>query len=206
MEKIIKDLIKIGKSHISDAFSLNLKEAFIYSISGSYISKARNIKKNETESVNVLNWFNDFWLYIEIRYVPQKKKKDIPNIFFSLSIFQGSHDDEIKNQLFRAEWDNYEGESYNHPQPHWHIYTEYDRKQMTKTFEEEIEEVENAFLDFVKGKKEIVALNRFHFAMNGQWAEKKSTIHKIHDSNSLSDWFSGLLIHIKQELEYLINK
>jgi len=47
-------------------------------------------------------------------------------------------------------------------------------------------------------------LNRFHFAMNGQWAERSGEIHKVNDNSSLINWFSGLIIHIEHELKYLI--
>lgn len=204
MEKTIKELRKIGKIHISDSFNLHRTRSLLYSITGNYISKALNIKKNDSELVNVLKWFDDFWIYIEIRFVPKKKKNEIPNIFFSLSIFHGLVEDENKLQLFRAEWDNYDKISYRHPQPHWHIYTDNDRIAFDKTFEEELEtEEENPFLDYIAGKGDKIGLNKFHFAMNGQWSEKKTDIHKIVDSNDLVNWFLGLLMHIKDELKYL---
>jgi len=139
-------------------------------------------------------------------FLKKKKQKKIPNIFFSLSVFQGLSEEENKNQLFRAEWDNYE-DSQSHPQPHWHIYTEYDKGEIDKSFEEQIKaEEEGSFLDFNEGKKEKVSLNRFHFAMNGQWAERNGEIHKVEDNINLFNWFSGLILHIEKELKYLIEK
>ncbi len=206
MEKIIAQLNKVGKLYISDSFSLYQKKSLLYTISGNHISSALNIKKNDPELVNVLYWFNDFWLYIEIRFVLKRTKRELPNIFFSLSVFHGLSEDENKKQLFRAEWDNYE-DSQTHAQPHWHIYTEYGRENFIKSFEDEInQEKEASFIDFVEGKSEKVAINRFHFAMNGQWAELNGEKHKLNDNNNLVNWFSGLILHIKDELEYLIDK
>jgi len=206
MEKVIVELNKVGRLYISDSFSLYQKRPLFYTISGNHISGALNIKKNDSELVNVISWFNDFWLYIEIKFVPKKNRRELPNIFFSLSVFQGSSEDENKNQLFRAEWDNYE-DSQTHAQPHWHIYTEYDKDKIGKSFEEEIgADEEDSFIDFVDGKRDRVAINRIHFAMNGQWAERNGDVHTLNDSNNLINWFSGLILHIKQELKYLIEK
>lgn len=120
MEKIISTLNKIGKDYIDDDFVFHKKESFLFVSSGGNISSAINIRKNNSQQVKVANWFDDFWLYIEIRFVPKstKRKVSIPNIFFSLSVFQGMTSDNEKTQLFRAEWDNYETPSNNHPQPH----------------------------------------------------------------------------------------
>jgi len=98
MEKIIAQLNKVGKLYISDSFSLYQKKSLLYTISGNHISSALNIKKNDPELVNVLYWFNDFWLYIEIRFVLKRTKRELPNIFFSLSVFHGLSEDENKKQ------------------------------------------------------------------------------------------------------------
>ncbi|MGC9354767.1 MAG: hypothetical protein ACP5D9_13065 [Mariniphaga sp.] len=205
MESIISTLNKISKDYISADFIFHKKESFLYVNSDNNISQAINIRKNDSQQVNVSNWFDDIWLYIELRYIPKqtKSKKVIPNIFFSLSVFQGEADDVEKNQLFRAEWDNYDNLSNNHPQPHWHFYTRKDIKDLKKTFTELIESSEDSFEDFIKSDREIVDIEKFHFAMNGQWSVNNSDVHKISSEGELTNWFAGILNHIKKELEYL---
>jgi len=205
MESIVSKLNAISKDYISSDFIFHKKESFLYVSSGNSISSAINVRKNNRQQVNVSSWFDDFWLYIELRYIPNstRSKKDIPNIFFSLSVFQGEADDIEKVQLFRAEWDNYEIPSNNHPQPHWHFYTRKDIEDLKKTFTELLDSPDDNFEDFIKSNKEIVDIERFHFAMNGQWFSNGSDVHKISSENELTNWFSGILNHIKKELEYL---
>lgn len=205
MEKIISTLNKIGKDYIDDDFVFHKKESFLFVSSGGNISSAINIRKNNSQQVKVANWFDDFWLYIEIRFVPKstKRKVSIPNIFFSLSVFQGMTSDNEKTQLFRAEWDNYETPSNNHPQPHWHIYTKKDIEEIKKTFTELIDSPEDNFEDFIKSDSNIVDIDKFHFAMNGQWSYNNTDVHSISVVSDLTNWFAGILNHIKKELEYL---
>ena len=208
MENIISTLNKICKDYINTEFVFHKKESFLYVNSGNNLSPAINIRKNDNQQVNVSNWFDDFWLYIELRYVPKpiKSKKSIPNIFFSLSVFQGEIDDIEKVQLFRAEWDNYEIPSNNHPQPHWHFYTRKDIEDLKKTFSELVESTEDNFEDFIKSDKELVDIEKFHFAMNAQWSSNNPDVHKISSEDELANWFAGVLNHIKKELEYLTVK
>lgn len=205
MENIISTLNKISKDYIGADFIFHKKESFLYVSSGNNISQAINIRKNDSQQVNVSNWFDDLWLYIDLRYVPKrtKSKEVIPNIFFSLSVFQGEADDVEKIQLFRAEWDNYDTPSNNHPQPHWHFYTRKDIEDLKKTFKELIESPEDNFEDFIKSDREIIDIEKFHFAMNGQWSINNSDVHKISTESELTNWFAGILNHIKKELEYL---
>jgi hypothetical protein len=205
MDSIISTLNKISRDYISSDFIFHKKESFLYVNSGTNISTAINIRKNDSQQVNVSEWFDDFWLYIELRYVPKttKSKKTIPNIFFSLSVFQGEVESVEKTQLFRAEWDNYETLSNNHPQPHWHFYTRKDIEDLKKTFTELVDSSDGGFEDFIKSDKEIVDIEKFHFAMNGQWSLNNSDVHKISTETELTNWFAGILNHIKKELEYL---
>src|SRR5680860_1703151 len=89
-------------------------ERFHFSTQSNNVSKAINNRKNSKEEVNVIYWFDEFWVYFDIKFIQSK-------IFLSLSVFQGSIDDDRKTQLFRAEWDNYD-DNLEHAQPHWHIY------------------------------------------------------------------------------------
>jgi len=204
MEKTIKNLIKIGRNYFGESFSLIPKKNIFYSSSNNP-SKAINIRKNDKIPVNVVNWFDDIWVYIEIKFVPNLKKRAFPNTFFSLSIFQGDKNDNEKTQLFRAEWDNYPDNKNSHSQPHWHIYPHKYNMKVYKDFEDflKLSEKDKDFLSFKKSDKDLIEINKFHFAMNGQWSEKKSDIHTISEMSDLTSWFSGLLNHLKIELKEL---
>ena len=202
MKKTIIKLNNIGKDYIDDTFKL-IQKSNLFIIDGKNISKALNQKKNDNKIVNVLNWFDDYWLYIEIKFIPKSKKRSFPNTFFTLSVFKGMIDDEIKEQLFRAEWDNYENQSDKHPQPHWHIYTNNEKEELQKSVEEAIAQTDDNFIDFMEAKNDFTDLSKFHFAMNGQWSNKNTDIHKIVKETDLTNWFSGVLNHLKNELKYL---
>ncbi|MEB3191753.1 MAG: hypothetical protein VKL42_15545 [Snowella sp.] len=118
---------------INKKFSLLLPESGLrlvpkensngFLVGGNTSSQAINNYDNEPKEVNVFNLFNDFWIYIDINLIfDNSSRSNFPNIFVSISIFQGDGSDPIKNQLFRAEWDNYRDLKQEHPQPHWHIY------------------------------------------------------------------------------------
>ena len=55
----------------------------------------------------------------------------------------------------------------------------------------------------IENENKVVDIDRFHFAMNGQWSENKTDVHKIEIDSNLTDWFEGILNHIKKELEYI---
>jgi len=202
MKKIIDRLNRVGNNYIDSTFNLSPKEALTYVINGKNISTARNKKKNISQPVNVLKWFDDFWLYLEIRFLlsksGNKKKKTIPNIFFTLSVFQGKAEED-KIQLFRAEWDNYEDLSDMHPQPHWHIYTQREIEDPSESFDA----TEENFKGFIKGDIQTVSIDKFHFAMNGQWSNNNSDVHRVEIESDLINWFEGVLNHLKKELEYI---
>lgn len=207
MNKIILKLNRIGQEYFHEStFTFRHKMLYTWIIQGN--SNAVNYYKSGAREVKILKWFDDFWIYIEISFIPKqgtRRKQQLPNIFFTLSVFQGKDYDNIKIQLFRADWDNYEELSYKHPQPHWHIYT---FRKYVEDFIELIKEDEEDFNSFLQNKKfpEIINLKRIHFAMNGQWSEKKLDVHKISVENDLLHWFSGVLNHIKKQLEYVNEK
>lgn len=206
MDKIITELKKIGKDYFDNSFNFKqVSNSFV--AKSDFMSFAINNKKNDPQKVNVINWFDDLWFYIEIKYVPKIDKKEIiPNIIFSSSVFQGEMSDKRKLQLFRAEWDNYDEPSDKHPQPHWHIYTQRE-EIIEENFEEQIRGEKNPFNEYLESNgNKIVNTDRFHFAMNGQWSENKSDVHSISIESDLTNWFRGLLNHLKKELEYVKRK
>ena len=208
MESIISKLNIISRDYINSDFSFHRKRPFLYVNSGTNISSAINLRKNDSQLVNVSQWFDDFWLYIELKFIPKTvpAKKIVPNIFSSLSVFQGKADDTNKVQLFRADWDNYEIPSNKHPQPHWHFYTRKDIEDFKKTFIELIDSTDDNFEDYIKNNKELIDIERFHFAMNGQWSQNNSDVHGIKSENELTNWYAGILNHLKKEIEYLVLK
>ena len=131
MTALIEQLNIVGQDYIDQSFRLNQKEPLLWTISGENLSVAINNRKNIGQEIKVLKWIDNIWIYIEISFIINTQKRKtrskskivIPNIFLSLSIFQGTHEDKVKTQLFRAEWDNYDELSDHHPQPHWHIYS-----------------------------------------------------------------------------------
>lgn len=204
MDKTISSLIKIGRNYIGESFSFIPKNNIYYSSSNNQ-SVAINIRKNDRRPINVINWFDDIWVYIEIKFIPTPNKRAFPNTFFSLSVFQGAVDDNDKTQLFRAEWDNYVKKKNSHSQPHWHIYPHKYKIKVHQDFEDflELTEKDDDFLSYKENNKDLVDINKFHFAMNGQWSKNNSEIHSISEGNDLTNWFNGLLNHLKMELEYV---
>ncbi len=206
MDRIVAELIKIGKDYFGNSFHFKqIANSFV--AKSDFMSSAINNRKNDAQKVNVINCFDDLWLFIEVKFIPKIDKKEIiPNIFFTLSVFQGEISNERKLQLFRAEWNNYDELNEKHPQPHWHIYTQ--REELTvENFDEEIRQETNLFNEFLESdKNKIINTDRFHFAMNGQWSDNKTDVHSISVESDLINWFRGLLNHLKKELEYVKEK
>lgn len=204
MDRTIKKMIQIGQNYFGESFSFTQKNN-VFNSSSNNQSKALNVRKNQKILVNVINWFDDVWVYIEIKFVPNPQKRTFPNTYFSLSVFQGSVDDYEKTQLFRAEWDNYPENNNWHSQPHWHIYPHKYKMKVHQDFEYflELSEKDNDFHSFKNCDKDLVEINKFHFAMSGQWSRNEPDIHTIEKISDLTNWFSGLLNHLKKELKYL---
>lgn len=194
--RIINDINKSCKIFFTESsFFLHPSKANRFKITGDNVSKAINNYNNSLEEVDVIKWFDDFWVYIIIRFENQ-------NTFISLSVFQGKENDEKKNQLFRAEWDDYNAEDGYHPQPHWHITS---NQAIESTFEEYAIGFENDdFLDTLKAEKsKTIDVNQIHFAMNGNWINNGTHIHSLNNEEIIIKWFQGLLSHLKQQLKYV---
>lgn len=224
---IVEEIEKYCQIFFSEAtFSLNQKNFNSFIISGNYLTKAINNYDNRAEPINVLKWFDDFWLYVEINFIKveiEAKLRDAINkedylsrlsesllriekhyfeTTITLSVFQGAASDDNKSQLFRAEWDNLLNNG-THPQPHWHICSDF---RYIKSFENYVKMSDEgiAFVDIInKEKSKYIDLSRIHFAMNGQWSTKGGHFHKISDEDAIKYWFQGLLGHIKSQLEYV---
>lgn len=168
--------------------------------SNKYISKGDNCSKavNNFAGINyevdVIKWFDRFWIYGEI--VVTSKYKTI-----SLSIFQGEESDTSKHQLFRAEWDEYCQPMNSHPQPHWHITA---NQSIENTLKELAElDTKSELLKVLEDEKsKIIDVNRIHFSMCEDWISNKSQAVLLNDNNG-AKWFQGLLTHIKSQLEHV---
>lgn len=195
-DKLIKSINKRCKSIFAESgFYLQPDKTNKFRLAGSSMSYAINRYKNNPEKVKVLEWFEDYWIFIELRFIDD-------NTFISISIFQGEESDDIKHQLFRAEWDDYNNPEENHPQPHWHITS-------NQAIEGTFEEYSNAFDDgnFISTLKEIrsniIDINRIHFAMNGNWQNNENHVHSLNDEDKVVKWFQGVLLHLRTELAFI---
>lgn len=175
----------------------------VYRIEGN--SNALNRFEFPFEPVRVLKWFDDFWIFIEIKFISEisivgrKQVREIHS-YISISIFQGDDNDNIKYQLFRAEWDDFNNPDEKHSQPHWHITA---NQALERTFEVYSNSFDNS--DFIslleEEKKKVFDVKIIHFAMNGNWQGNETHIHKIDDIQKTVRWFQGLLKHLRTELE-----
>jgi hypothetical protein len=150
------------------------------------------------ETVSVVRWFSNFWLFVDIAF-PNPNSAII-----SLSIFQGEETDLSKVQLFRAEWDDYGDGGSFHAQPHWHFMTNKAIEDTVSSFAEMAPETKDTFAAVLNDEKsKTIDLSKFHFAMNGDWANSKLHVHRINEEKELADWFGGLLGYLKTELEFV---
>lgn len=192
---LIEEINRTCKLYFTDStFYLRPSKLNTYNISGNNSSKALNKHGNSFEEVNVIKWFEDFWIYIEFKFGNASS-------IISLSVFQGEAIDDVKNQLFRAEWDDYNNDNEKHPQPHWHITA---NQGIEKTFEE-LASVENTdtFISLLQEERtKLIDVSKIHFAMNGNWVNGETEIHNLSDKTKLLSWLNGLLTHLKFQLEY----
>jgi len=173
----------------------------VYRIEGNSLAYNRI----DSEPVKVLKWFDRFWLYIEVKFINQRTKvinKIIQNTYtnISLSVYDGDDNDDLKVQLFRAEWDDMNNPEEKHSQPHWHITSS---QAIEKTFENYSNHFDNG--DFItlfeEEKAKLFDVKKIHFAMNGNWHNDQTHVHEIRNSDQVAKWLKGLMSHIRVELE-----
>lgn len=206
-EELIKS-INIGCKNLFDN-SFKLKpytgnhNTTVFRIEGT--TRALNRFETPYETVKVLHWFNEFWLFLEIKFiysisVERRMRTTQIHTYISLSIFQGEESDEMKYQLFRAEWDDFCNPNEKHSQPHWHLTS---NQAIEKTFEDYSSAFEDdGFISLLKEiKTKVVDVNEIHFAMNGNWQNNETHIHNIDDEAKVLKWLRGVLDHIRTELD-----
>lgn len=201
INNIISKINEVFNFYIADSgFKLSEKKLNLFVSESNNMSKAINNKRNDRIEISVCHWFKEFWYYFEISFQEE-------NIFLSLSIFQGKTSDERKTQLFRAEWDNY-NDNVIHPQPHWHIYPHKYNSQTHDDFETFIGfSSEPGFLAQIgeSHQSKVVDISSFHFAINGNWYVGNNHINKcnLNEVDELGNWISGIIAHIKGQLDYI---
>lgn len=175
---------------------LDTKDNLNYRIIGTY--KAINHRKNQSEEVKTLHLVGNFYVYIEVKFT-----RDYQNKFISVSLFEGAGNDEKKNQLFRAEWDDYENNNNaNHPQPHWHITRDKAQELVFSDLANKNIEAESMSLEmFDFSNKSVFDTKKVHFAMSGLWHyNNEGHVHKMDDADKIVNWMRGLLEHVRYEL------
>jgi len=192
-KKLIDCINQKCKKSINPAFNLSIHDNSYYFYH--FTIDGTSYAVNRDKSVKVLNWFANFWIFLEIKFIKISKKEE-PQINISLSVFQGEDFDNKKNQLFRAEWDDYNNPEEKHAQPHWHIMSnqisENSYKEYTSIFDESGFEKEN-----------LLDIKKIHFAMSGDWQNSKGYIHKMEDEQQIVKWLQGMLSYLRTELENL---
>ena len=195
--KFINCINRSCQKSISSAFNLSLHShnhnLFHFIIDG------RSYALIKDELVKVLNWFNNFWLFLEVKFRKVDEENE-PQINISLSIFQGEDLDKEKYQLFRAEWDDYNNLDEKHAQPHWHITSS---QMMENIFKEYIDSFNGSefIKEFDNKKQKIIDIKKIHFAMNGDWQNSGKIFHKIKSEQQVVKWLQGMLFYLRAELE-----
>lgn len=156
---------------------------------------AINSYGNDREEVKVTPWFDSYYYYIKIDFLPDARRSIKP--YATVSFFQMTSD--IVKQLFRAEWDSYPPvDGYNHPQPHWHFTAQLSDRNSFSDIDKEEEE---GLFDELYGNSKSINLDRMHFAMAGNWHVDGNMLGKV-DESTLVDWLIYLFGHVREELVY----
>lgn len=205
LNKLTKELNKKSGFYFDGFF--NLKEVKKTSKMIAYRNEGTSSALNRFdipyEEVKVLKWFKNYWTFLEIKginIINEITNKIENHISISLCVFQGEDSDKEKYQLFRAEWDDFNNESEIHSQPHWHITS---NQALEKTFTSyAIDFDKKDFIDLLESEKQrIFDVKDIHFAMNGNWSNSETNIHKIDNEEKVLKWWFGVLNHIRTELD-----
>ena len=201
-KKLIDLIILSCKKSIAPEFNLKLLKGGGYNILHYVVEGASDAVNNNQESVKVLKWFDNFWLFLEIRFrLLQNKNIRKDEIYISLSVFHGNDLDCKKRQLFRAEWDDYGSlDEKTHAQPHWHVSSNQEtEKTFNKNFDDDFED----FSQTKSEKQNIVDVSKIHFAMVGDWQNTGKHAHMMESEEQIVKWLQGMLNHLRSELKNL---
>ena len=210
-DRLIKEISKSLKLIIGKDLGFNQSHRFHYTINGEF--KAINRFDSPQKQVNVLNWFDDFWLFLEIKFENNDMEEtgkntgisgNKLNTFISLSVFQGDASDTEKYQLFRAEWDDYNNPEEKYAQPHWHITSSQAVENILKIYADALNQ-QDILRELENEKKKVIDVKKIHFAMNGDWQNNGTHIHKMENERQIARWLQGMLDHIRTELMRFIS-
>mgnify|MGYP007069892534 CR=1 FL=1 len=203
IEVLIKQLEKVFHSYFETP--LKLKRSAINTWVSDGDSFAINKFDIPPERVHVKKWYDNYWIYIRlnVRMIERTKKATHYALFVSISFFEGQYNEEVKNQLFRAEWDNYITDNQNiHPQPHWHITP--NQSLIYKL--DEITSIDPLIVDMFKDENHnSLNIHNMHFAMCGDWIKTGNMQNELSVVDDVINWCKNVFIHVKKELDY-INK
>lgn len=205
LDKLISELNSKSGIYFDDFFNVKVvrRDSSVIACRNEGRSFALNRFDIPQEKVRVLKWFDNYWIFLEIRcaYNINEITKSVENyINISLCVFQGEDSDEDKYQLFRAEWDDFCNPNEIHSQPHWHITSS---QALEKTFVSYAIDLDKKdFVDFLESEKQrVFDVKKIHFAMNGNWANSETNIHKIDNEEKVLKWWFGILNHLRIELD-----
>lgn len=154
------------------------------------------------EVVKVKYWFSNIWFYIKIEILRGMADESEQRCNISISFFQESIKGQ-KDQLFRAEWDNYDDNIRTHPQPHWHITSTLAVEKTIEEFKEEDNDY-GAFAElFEEEKRDLLNIPAMHFAMAGPWIYTGARQILMNEEEQVIQWMTNLFDHVKAEIDYL---
>lgn len=154
------------------------------------------------EEVKVKYWFSNIWFYIKIEILRGMADESEQRCNISISFFQESIKGQ-KDQLFRAEWDNYDDNIRTHPQPHWHITSTLAVEKTIEEFKEEDNDY-GAFAElFEEEKRDLLNIPAMHFAMAGSWIYTGARQILMNEEEQVIQWMTNLFDHVKAEIDYL---
>ena len=203
-EELIKCINASCKKSISPAFNLS-RCSHNYHFIHFVVDGTSYAVNNKEEQTKVLNWFDDFWLFLEIKFrLPQNKavKNKNTEVNISLSVFHGKDTDNKKHQLLRAEWDDYDNPDEKYAQPHWHITSNQTTENIFIEYTNEFDN-QDFLPEFDDEKPKMIDVKRIHFAMNGDWQNNGKHVHRIENEQQVVSWLQGMLNHLRAELENL---
>ncbi len=200
-EYIIENITKQLKIYFVDSILTFNKDRYAYKYYS--VSNSPSEAQSRGTTIMVSKWLETFWVYIEIEFRRHENLNDY-FIFFSLSVFKGEDTDPLKTPLFRAEWDNYE-DNKDHPQPHWHFYERSGFQKNIDQFSDMLTDDDaSGFATMIaEDNADDIDMSNMHFAMNASWHNNRGHVHQITDDITFTQWFVGLIGHIKHQLEYI---
>lgn len=180
----------------------------IWELNGIYQTQAETPRQVFKVLPLITTRLHEFWLSAQLAFIFSSGAHDLE--WISLTVFEGSKSDELKNPLLRAEWAPANSpQRANHAQPHWHVYVKgesflrRDRGLEESNFEQEstslLEEEQPSQTPLT-----VFNVDKFHFAMASEWQESGRGSHlQAFEKEKVLKWIEGCLSYIVDQLEYI---